>query len=468
MCKSTKCISRWYESSIILKYQDPGALNNHSLNDYFNIILRQKHPLTSINDTRTSEEAIVAEVQKSSQHESGVIAYSLDEYRNKLEEIILTENDKFRLLAEQQAKEIISEAQQKADKLIAQSQRKTAEYIGNSEQKAAQIVSDSYKKAESIVNEHKQKALTEQNEIINIAHKEALKITETANQEAQRIVAQAEENAKKDAKNRMKSEAEKIIVKAREESDSIISGARQEATKIISNGKKETDQQALNTIDKLKKEADSLIKNEIEKCSAEARTQSNQIRLAAKNDAEKLINNIIKNSTQVHVLIEESMKNTEEIMAKASNDVQTELNNLATRIIEIKKKLDIITDSFVQENTSAENAVRKSGNLNTSDSFWLTLKGKRSGTGTGENGYYKGEIELKALSPFNPDQIKIVKKMFTQIPSVKYLGEFSSEEGIQMSYDLQEKLPLVDILKKMLTIENIEKEGDNLKLSFRY
>ena len=59
----------------------------------------------------------MVEIHENLQQEQGVITYSLDEYRAKLEEIILKENSKFRLLAEQQAKEIIDEARQKADSM---------------------------------------------------------------------------------------------------------------------------------------------------------------------------------------------------------------------------------------------------------------------------------------------------------------------------------------------------------------
>ncbi len=113
-----------------------------------------------------------------------------------------------------------------------------------------------------------------------------------------------------------------------------------------------------------------------------------------------------------------------------------------------------------------EQFLREGENKKVKDSFWLVLKGEKSAAGIGENGIFKGEIELKALAPFNMERLKYIKKTFSQISSVKYMGEFSSEEGIQISYKLQDKLPLIDILKKTLTLERVEKEGDNLKLTF--
>jgi len=408
----------------------------------------------------------VVEIHENLQQEQGVITYSLDEYRAKLEEIILKENSKFRLLAEQQAKEIIDEARQKADSIIAQGQKKTSEYIGASEQKAAQIVSDSYKKAESIVNEQKLKALSEQEEILNRTRKDAADIMEKANQEAQRIITQAEENIKKEAKSRVKTEAEKIVTKARAESESIIAEARKEAASIISSSRKEADQQAHDTIDKLKQEADSLIKTEIEKCSAETRARSSQIYTEAKNNAEKLINDIVNNSKHVHTLISGSIINTDKIIGKAKDDLQAELGDLEKRISEMQTKLELITGGFTINKGTPVNENAAPENKKVKDSFWLVLKGEKSAAGIGENGIFKGEIELKALAPFNMERLKYIKKTFSQISSVKYMGEFSSEEGIQISYKLQDKLPLIDILKKTLTLESVEKEGDNLKLTF--
>jgi vacuolar-type H+-ATPase subunit H len=408
----------------------------------------------------------VVEIHENLQQEQGVITYSLDEYRAKLEEIILKENSKFRLLAEQQAKEIIDEARQKADSIIAQAQKKTSEYIGASEQKAAQIVGDSYKKAESIVNEQKLKALSEQEEILNRTRKDAADIMEKANQEAQRIITQAEENIKKEAKSRVKTEAEKIVSRAREESDSIIAEARKEAASIISSSKKEADQQAHDTIDRLKQEADSLIKTEIEKCSAETRARSSQIYTEAKNNAEKMINDIVNNSKHVHTLISGSITNADKIIGKAKDDLKTELGDLEKRITEMQTKLELITGGFAINKESPVHEKTVPENKKVKDSCWLVLKGEKSAAGIGENGIFKGEIELKALAPFNMERLKIIKKTFSQISSVKYLGEFSSEEGIQISYKLQDKLPIIEILKKTLTLESVEKEGDNLKLTF--
>jgi len=146
--------------------------------------------------------------------------------------------------------------------------------------------------------------------------------------------------------------------------------------------------------------------------------------------------------------------------------LQAELGVLVKSIVEIQDRLEKATGALGMKNSGAEDKAGAGGNNHASDSFWLVLKGENAETGTADSKYFSGEIELKALAPFNAERIKTVKKLLNQIQSVKYLGEFSSEEGIMMSYEIREKLPLIDILKKTLTLERIEKEGANLKLTF--
>jgi vacuolar-type H+-ATPase subunit H len=349
----------------------------------------------------------VLEIFKNTKPENSAADLSLDEYQGKIEELLVKENNKFRLLAEQQAKTIINEAQHKADLILSQTQKKNAEYIGAGEQKAAEIVGDSYKKAE------------------------------------------------------------KIVSKAHEESDSIIAAARQEASSIVANGRKDAEQQALDTIERLKKEADSLIRVEIEKCSSDTRVQSSRIYADAKNDAQKLINIIMENSKQAQFLIIESANKTESIMAKARENVQTELDDLTRRIAEIKNNLEQLTHTIIREKDKTENTPSVYNNLNPGERFWIEVKGDKSLTANGENGYTRGKIELKVSAPYNAERVRLLKKSLTQVPGIKNLGESSSEEGIIMKFELLEKLPLVDTIKSIIPIEKVEKEGYNLKLTLK-
>jgi vacuolar-type H+-ATPase subunit H len=429
----------------------------------------------------------VEEIQNSPEKENNTSPYSLDGYRSKLEEIIRTENEKFRLLAEEQAKEITSEAWRKAEEAISQSQNKAAEIIGISEMKAAKIVGDSQQKAEKIIDEYKQKVLAEEDKIIQQAKKEASDTIEKANQEAGQIIRQAEENAREEAKNRVKSEREKILAKTRQESETIISsaqkeaaqivtnaktgatevvtGAKTEASQIITSAKDEAEKQARDTVEKAKKEAELMIKDEIEKCRGETQTQATQIIKQTEKKAHRLINDIINDGKQLHVLIMNGVSNAENLMVKMKDEMQTEFGELTKQIVETNNKLEGKIDQFVRDNKGEIEGMPIVEIPNTSDDIWLIFKGEKSAAGNGNNGLFIGEIELKTLSSFDMRRIKNVKKLFTQIPSVEYIGEYSSEEGLKIGYKLQEPLQLLNILKDIPWIDRVVEEGDNLKLT---
>jgi vacuolar-type H+-ATPase subunit H len=397
--------------------------------------------------------------------ENSASHYSLDDYRSKLGEIIRAENEKFRLLAEEQAKEITSEAWRKAEEKISQSQSKAAEIIGISEMKAARIVGDSQQKAEKIIEEHRRKALEEQDEIIR-----------QAKDEAEQVIRQAEENAREEAKNRVKSEREKILAKtqqesnqiitsARQEADQIIAGARNEGNQIIADARDEAEKQARGTVENAKKEAELMIKDEIEKCRIETQTQATQIIKQTEKKAKRLINDIIDDGKQLHALIMNSVGNAENLMVKMKDAMQAEFGELTKQIVETNNKLEKKIDLFVRDNQGEIEGMPVVEIPNTSDDVWLIQKGRKSYSGNSNDGMFIGEIELKTLSSFDMRRIKNVKKLFTQIPSVEYVGEYSSEEGLKIAYNLQEPLQLFDLLKDVPWIDSVVEEGDNLKLT---
>jgi vacuolar-type H+-ATPase subunit H len=397
---------------------------------------------------------MVEKTPDGSEKENNASSSSLDDYRSKLGEIIRAENEKFRLLAEEQAKEITGEAWRKAQEAISQSQSKAAEIIGISEMKAAKIVGDSQQKAEKIVEEHRQKGLAEQNEIIQRAKKQA-----------EQIIHQAEENAREEARNRVKSEREKILAKTQQESEKVMSSARLEADQIVAGARNEAEKLARDTVENAKKEAEVMIRDEIEKCRGETQTQATQIIKQTEKKARRLISDIIDDGKQLRVLILNGVSNAENLMVKMKDEMQTEFGDLTKQIVETNNKLEEKIGLFVRDNEGEIEGMPVVEIPNTSDDIWLILKGQKSSTGNGNDGLFIGEIELKTLSSFDMKRIKNVKKLFTQIPSVEYVGEYSSEEGLKIAYNLQEPLQLLELLKDVPWIDKVVEEGDNFKLT---
>lgn len=198
-----------------------------------------------------------------------------------------------------------------------------------------------------------------------------------------------------------------------------------------------------------------MIRDEIEKCRGETQTQATQIIMQTEKKAQRLINGIINDGKQLHVLIMDSVSNAENLMVKMKDEMQTEFGELTKRIVETNNKLEEKIALFVKDNKGEIEGIPMVESPNISDDIWLIFKGEKSAAGIGDNGFFIGEIELKTLSSFDMRRIKNVKKLFTQIPSVEYIGEYSSEEGLKIAYKLQEPLQLLDILKDIPWIDRV-------------
>lgn len=420
----------------------------------------------------------MAEPQSESNSRPNVIASSLNEYHAKIENIIRAENERFRVLAEEQAKEIISKALQqaeetikqgetKAEEVIKQSQQKSVEIIADSERKAAKIVSESYKKAEDIVNDGKQQAITAKDEIATPARKEASNIIENANQEAQKIIRQAEETSKKEAKNRIKEQVEELIAEAREEAEKIIATARQGAQDIIANVDKDKQKQISEAMESTKRETNLLGIALIEQYKTQAKMNSEKIRVQAEKNAHELMNQFIAVSKEINTSILKSMNNTGNSMTRLKDEISQEISELTKNMAEAEKKFQEIADGHINVQETEEDETQDTENENTSNYIYVVLKDKKNKTKTGENGHYSGDIELKTTADFDGTRIKNLKKYFNQIPKVKYSGEISSEEGTQISYSFKEPLPLLEILQNAPNVDRVVEEEENLKLTFR-
>ena len=384
----------------------------------------------------------MTEIQDSTQTEEGVFTHSLSDYRSKVEEIIRTENERFRELAEEQAKGIIDNAWKKAEEIVNESQKKAKGIIAESEDKALAIISDSRQKALNIGNEIEQQAKQKSSEIID-----------EAQQKAQEIVQEAEENATKEAKNRVKSHEEKILSKAKEEADSIVENARKDA-------EKETEE----IIESTKREAEQRVEEEVEKFRVQAQEQSTQIRLEAEKKATKLIDRVIEEGSAINGVIVETIKNSENLLEKLKSEMQTEIGELTKNLVAARKRMEKNVTAFTESSEEETVLQNMHGKSNNNMPIWATLKGDR--TVPRENGQYLfiGQMELKILSAMDYKLVKQLKDFLVRVPNMKYLGESSSEEGSILSFEMKEPLPIMDILSDMPLVEDVATQGDSIKL----
>lgn len=385
----------------------------------------------------------MTEIQETSGVEEGIFTHSLSDYRSKVGEIIRTENERFRQLAEEQAQGIIDNAWQKAEEIISESQQKAGAIIADSEDKALGIIADSRQKAASVGNE-----------IEREAEQKASKILEVAEQKAEEIVRDAEEKAVKEAKTRVRSQEEKILAKARQEADSIVAFARKKA-----------DEDADEIMESTKAEAAARIEAELEKFRSQTREQSDQIRAEAEKKASKLIDKIIGDGNTVNDMIIEAIKTSENFLEKMKDEIQVEISELTKSLTSARTGMEKTVTRFSENDTdvSALEGIGKKKNKNLA--LWVTLKGDKTVTENNGEFLFKGQIELKTLSTMDYSLVKELKGFLANVPNVQYLGESSSEEGHVLSFEIKESLPLLDILGNVPLVQNVTAQGDSITLS---
>ncbi len=380
--------------------------------------------------------------QDSPQVNGAILSHSLNDYREKVGEIIRKENEKFSQLAQEQAKEIIEDACRKADQAVLESQQKASAIIAESEKKAETIIADCQKHAVKISGEIEQQANQKSSEII-----------EKAQQKAKQVIEEAEGNARKEAKGRVKSQEEKILAKAREEAALILTDARKNAEK-----------ESSETMEKTKMEAQQRFEEEITKFRAEAQAQTDQIRIEAQKKAAALIDDIINDNKELNEIIISITKKSETILGKFGNEMQVEAGELTKSVMAARQKIEQKLTAFIGKSEESAVLQRINGSSNKNSALWIVLKGDQSDRGDNGKFLFKGNMELKTLSPIDYLLVRKLKGFLIQVPNVKYLGESSSEEGTLLSFEMQEPLPLMDILSKIPWVENVEAQGDNIKL----
>lgn len=385
----------------------------------------------------------MTEIKNPSGTEEGIFTHSLNDYRSKVGEIIRTENERFRELAEEQAQGIIDNAWRKAE-----------EIIGESQEKAKAVIVDGQNKATSIISDSRQKASEVGKEIEKQARQEASVILKEARQEAGQIVSDAEERTKAEAKSRVKKQEEKILARAKEEAESIVSDARK-------NAERETTE----IIERTKQEAEQRVEEEVGKFRSQAQAQSNQIRIEAEKKASTLIDKIVDDGNMVNEMVIETIKNSEDFLDKMRNDMQVEIGKLTKGLLTARKNMEQSVTSFSEKSENALALQNLKKDFNKKLALWVTLKGNR--TAVKENGdfLFKGQIELKTLSSMNYALVRELKGFLAKVPNVKYLGESSGEEGSILSFEISEPLPLLDILGSIPLVANVVEQGDTVKLS---
>ena len=280
--------------------------------------------------------------------------------------------------------------------------------------------------------------------------KESEAIIKEAKRKAHQIIAEAEESIKKEARKKTQSQEDKIIGKAQKEAEDIINRAAQAV-----------DRERTEAISMLKQESEQVIKEITEKCRRESHEQSAQIITETREKAVKMITGIITSSTEIGLQLDEIINRAKKTIAEFEIKLQADTGALSKAISETQSKLLQITMVPGPEELKPE-PPDKDRESDRNSTLVVHLQSDKSHGQYSTSGLYSGQLEMRsASSSFNPQYLKNLKKYLVQIPGVKYLQESASEREISMLFDIQEPLPLLDILHNIPLIDEVVAETDD-------
>ena len=290
-------------------------------------------------------------------------------------------------------------------------------------------------------------------EVERQANKEASEIINEAKLKAQQLLNEAEEKINKEAKKKAQSQVDKIISKAKKEAEDIMAQARQVAEK----GKNEI-------LATSRQEAEQLIKDITEKCREETQAQSSQVVTEAREKAEKMITDVVTSSTEISQTVTEIMNKSQKTMHEFEHELQMEFSELAEAIAEARNKLAQVTTGVFERGETRVAPSNKNEELNRNTVLSVQLKGEKSNDGNGSNSLFSGQVELKSISSFDYRHLRNLTNYLIHVPSIKYVQECASEKEMSVLFDVQEPLPLLDILSDIPSVDKVIAESDGISL----
>ena len=289
-------------------------------------------------------------------------------------------------------------------------------------------------------------------EVIWPSEKESVEIIKEAKRKAQQLISQAEESIRKEAKKKTQAQVDKIIGKAKKEAEVIVARALQTAEREIENA-----------IVTSKSEAEQLLKEITEKCREEAREYSSRVIAGAREKAEKMMDDITMSATDVSRIVTEIVDRAKKTINEFEGKLQEETDELTKAITETQSKLEEVTMIGREEETSPEPAAksREIREPYKNPSLTIHLLGHKSNGKHGHQALFSGKVEMKSSSAFDYQYLRNLKKYLVRMPNIKYLQEYASEKEMSVLFEVQEPLPLLDILTSVPLVDRVIKQTDD-------
>jgi vacuolar-type H+-ATPase subunit H len=295
-------------------------------------------------------------------------------------------------------------------------------------------------------------------DLISLVDIEAEETILAAKRRAQQIIDEAEEKSKKEASKKTQSQVEKIIGKAKKDAEEVIEQARQA-----------TEKESNDIVAAAKQEAEQLIREITEKCRRETQAQSNRAIDRAREKADKMMTEIIISCQGISLMANEIVNKARQTIDEFEAKLQQDISTLAKAIAEAQQKLQEFTVIAQKEKEEVISApANKSTIPMETPTLSVRVLGTKSNGHDGTQPLFSGQVEMKSISAsFDYQYLKNLKRYLVHIPNINYLQEYASEKEISILFELTEPLPLLEILRNIPMVDEVNADTDDISIVFK-
>jgi F0F1-type ATP synthase membrane subunit b/b' len=330
---------------------------------------------------------------------------------------------------------------------------------GEAEADAADgAVSDDSENLEVTISRLQPKRIIKSADLISLADMEAEETILAAKRRAQQIIDEAEEKTKKEAGKKTQSQVEKIINKAKKESEEIIAQAREatekESNEIVAAAKQETEQ---------------LIREITEKCRRDTQEQSNRAIDRVRGKADQMMTEIIVCCQGISLMANEIVTRARQTIDEFEVKLQNDIRDLAKAIAEAQQKLqEYNTIAHKEKNEVGLVPVNKILEPPEAPKLSVRVLGTKSNGHDDTQPLFSGQVEMKSISStFDYEYLKNLKRYLVHIPNINYVQEYASEKEISIVFELTEPMPLLEILRNIPMVDEVNADDDDIRIIFK-
>ena len=298
-------------------------------------------------------------------------------------------------------------------------------------------------------------------EVIWPSNKESVDIIKQAKRKAQELISQAESSIKKEARQRTRAQVEKLLNKAKKEAEYIVVHARDTAEELRNEA-----------IASSRQEVEQALSEITEKCRQDARAQSSRVVAEAREKADRMMADITASSSEINRLVTEIVNRSKNTISEFEERLQEETGELTKAITETQKKLEEATmiEPEPEPAPVPEPDVKTRGAFS-NPTLEVRLIDENSNGNNGYLGLYSGQMEMRTTSAtFDYQYMKKLKKFLVGLPGIKYLQESASEKEMSVLFNIEEPLPLLDILREVPLVEKVvtgSTDNNDISLVFK-